>query len=528
VLGHSVGEVAAAHCSGLLSLEDAVKVIYLRSTLQSQVTGGKMLVVSNTVVSETLKYLSAYSGKICLAAFNSPQSCTLSGDADAIESLHDKLKTLFDSKNVFLHILDVPAAYHSHMMDPILSNLETSIGTLQGNEMETQLFSTVTGKVCSQMDFLTGTYWARNIREPVAFEEAVKSAAKERKNIVFVEIGPRRALQRNIIETLGNDTIVLTSVQPEKDHESLATLVSKLFELGVQINWDQFYTGYETVPAPFPRYQFDCVKKEIYPAEIPRHNKLLSSFQHPCIAKAINDKEFSCTLDSEEMSFVSGHKNKGIAIIPGSLYVELGLASFMANLKRRMPLTSVQLEIKFHTPFLVEKNSPEMRVLLEPKEMGILFKIQSPLSVYATGYVTQNGEAEVNYISLDCIFERCKSLVKSEELYNKLSQVGFEYGSVFKRLGDIHYGDEYMEAISLVKVPEELCSQLYDYHIHPVVLDYLMQMTVIFPTSGFKSRPGFPSAIGSLTILGPLEKEMALYLRKTSTGADYVEHVMLQ
>lgn len=120
ILGHSVGEVAAAHCSGLLSLEDAVKVIYFRSTLQRKVTGGKMLVISNMAVSEVSSLLPPYSGKICLAAYNSPQSCTLSGEADAIERFHKELSTSANSQNLFLRVLDVPAAYHSHMMDPIL------------------------------------------------------------------------------------------------------------------------------------------------------------------------------------------------------------------------------------------------------------------------------------------------------------------------------------------------------------------------------------------------------------------------
>ncbi|CAB1441418.1 unnamed protein product, partial [Pleuronectes platessa] len=95
VLGHSVGEVAAAHCSGLLSLEDAVKVLYHRSSLQSKVTGGKMLVVSNVAAEKVLEILEVFSGRICVAALNSPRSCTLSGDSDAIDILHERLKTLF-------------------------------------------------------------------------------------------------------------------------------------------------------------------------------------------------------------------------------------------------------------------------------------------------------------------------------------------------------------------------------------------------------------------------------------------------
>ncbi|XP_036376026.1 mycocerosic acid synthase-like [Megalops cyprinoides] len=525
ILGHSVGEVAAAHCSGLLSLEDAVKVIYFRSVLQSRVTGGKMLVVSNVEVSEILKLLPAYSGKVCLAAFNSPQSCTLSGDADTVESLHQKLKISFNSKNLFLHILDVPAAYHSHMMDPILTEIEDSIGPLQQNEMEAELFSTVTGKVFSQGDFSTGKYWAQNVREPVAFKQAVKSAAKDKKNVVFVEIGPRRALQRNIMETLGNDVTVFPSVQPDKDRETLLTVVSKLFELGVQVNWDQFYRGCEAPPTPFPRYHFDCVKKELFSDKARRGNELMSSIKHPLLGTTVDDMEFSCSLHSDEASFIYEHKNNGVVIVPGALYVELGFAAFMASVRPRLPLSCLQLEVSFQNPFIVGKNSPEMRVQLEQADNGMRFRVFSPLATYASGCVQLGDDVSVEErnISLDCVFRRCQSVVKTEQVYSVLSQIGFQYSSVFRGLGDVHYGEEFGEAASSVSIPDEILIQLHDYCIHPVALDYFLQMAAIVASSGFKSKPGFPTAIGSMTVLQPLHKEMVIYLRETSVGSDYFE-----
>uniref|UniRef100_A0A0E9WP69 Malonyl-CoA:ACP transacylase (MAT) domain-containing protein n=1 Tax=Anguilla anguilla TaxID=7936 RepID=A0A0E9WP69_ANGAN len=123
--------------------------------------------------------------------------------------------------------------------------------------MEAELFSTVTGEKCSQGDFSSGKYWTRNVCEPVAFEQALRSVAKDKKNVVFVEIGPRKALQRNLMETLGNDITVPPTAQPDKDHETLLTSVSKLFELGVNVNWEHLYKGHEEPPTSFPRYQFD-------------------------------------------------------------------------------------------------------------------------------------------------------------------------------------------------------------------------------------------------------------------------------
>ncbi|KAG9279219.1 reducing polyketide synthase FUB1-like [Astyanax mexicanus] len=523
VLGHSVGEVAAAHCSGLLSLEDAVKVIHHRSFLQSRVTGGKMLVVSNMVVSEVSKLLPSYSGKVCLAACNSPLSCTLSGDADSIDSVLNKLSSLPNSKELFLHALDVPAAYHSHKMDPILSEIKDRIGFLKKNEMATELYSTVTGNMASNSDFSTGEYWAQNVREPVAFEKAVRSVGKDKKNAVFVEIGPRRALQRNIVEILGRETRVFSSVQPEKDHETMLTLVPKLFEAGCNVDWAQFYRGCETKPAAFPKYRFDCVKKPL----IFESMQTGSTGSHPVLAQTSRDStEFACNLTSNSLSYLNQHKNNGIAIIPGAFYAELGLASCIAATKPKVPLNTLQLHVNFQRPFVYSQNPTEMKVTLKTAKNETNFNIHSSSATFASGSVTHRIEGqgiEEPRISLESIYKRCTSVMSSEELYKNLNMGGFQYESVFRNEGTVHYGEHLREAISTASVPEELLAQLHDYCIHPVILDYFMQLLPVTVAGTAMSRPGFPIGIGRLSVLEPLQKDMVIYLRATNIETENLE-----
>ncbi|XP_028826238.1 LOW QUALITY PROTEIN: highly reducing polyketide synthase SAT13-like [Denticeps clupeoides] len=523
VLGHSVGEVAAAHCSGLLTLEDAVKVIHYRSALQSRVTGGKMLVVGNIVVSEVLKLLQAYTGKVCLAAYNSPQSCTLSGDADAIQSFHQKLSSSYKGKNLFLHVLDVAAAYHSHLMDPILLEIEKNIGHLQKNSLEVDLISTVTGKIASQDDFCTGTYWSRNIREPVAFEMALKSAAtQDRKNMIFVEIGPRRALQRNILETLGKDTVVLSSVQPDKDHETMLDIICRLFECGVSIDWTKLYNGCYSLPAALPIYHFDRVKKPIHP------EKALKGFEGFRGFLTQMDKdgtEFTCDLSSDSLSYLHEHKNNNVALIPGAFHVELGLTSVMAHAKPKVPLSSLQLSIHFERPFILNQNTLSLKVTLDPTEPDTAFKIHSNTATFASGHVAHHKVRliEEPSISLDLVLKRCPAVMTSDELYRNLSLGGFQYGSVFRNTGDVYYGPEYREVLSFVTVPEEILPQLHDYCIHPVLLDYVMQLVPVTGAKNFLARPGFPVSVGGLTVFDSLEEEMAIYLKSTNMGTDHIE-----
>ncbi|KAK7881506.1 hypothetical protein WMY93_029915 [Mugilogobius chulae] len=522
ILGHSVGEVAAAHCSGLLSLEDAVKVIYYRSILQNKVTGGKMLVVSNMVVSDLAPLLSQYSGKICLAATNSPQSCTLSGDADAIEELYKELSTSDASQKLFLRVLDVSAAYHSHMMNPILDAIQEKIGSLNANTLKTELFSTVTGKEVEDGDFCSGNYWARNIREPVAFEQAVRSATKGKINTVFLEIGPRRALQRNIMETLGNSVSVLASVLPGKDHETAVSVVSKLFELGIQVDWDTFYKGYETLPLDFPKYQFDTSDRDVIIGAAQEN----APSNHPVLCKKGSESNvFSSNLMSELLFYLKEHRHNDVPIIPGAFYAELGLAAFMTSAKPKVSLKSLQLSVNFHSPFVLLPNAPEMKVQLEQTEKGTSFTVFSQSAMYASGTVVSSKDRliEEQRISLESIRQRCTSVVGYQEFYGYLLAGGFKYGDVFQNKANVHYGEHLKEAFSVVTVPEALRPQLHEYCIHPVILDYLMQLLPVTVEHIFAGRPGFPAKIGSLTVLEPLEDEMVVYLRAIDIGPDHFE-----
>ncbi|KAK2859672.1 hypothetical protein Q5P01_004292 [Channa striata] len=530
VLGHSVGEVAAAHCSGLLSLEDAVKVLYNRSTLQSKVVRGKMLVVSNVAVENVLEVLRAFADEICVAAFNSPQSCTLSGHEEAIDIVHEKLNVLFADKNVFLHVLDVPAAYHSHMMDPILDDIERSIDILDAKNTDCKLFSTVTGGKYSDGDFSTGRYWAKNIREPVLFEKALRAATvgeQPLRNVVFVEIGPRRALQRNIHEILGKDAIVLPSVQPRTDCETILSTVAKLFELGINVNWHHVYRGCETLPTALPLYQFDNSKKLLNFEDVRKGDELTAFHpQTPLSHTKQNKNEYTSHVSLETAPYLWEHKNNGISIVPGAFYVDLAYASVMASLGPKKPVSQLQLSVRFEGLFTLSSKCHQFKVILEHAEDVGSFKIQSSVATHASGtyrYTTGEPLLDEPTICLDTVFKRCQLVMTRKEIYSVLSQAGFAYGTVFKQLDNAHFGDEFKEAVTKIQVLGELRNQLPDYFIHPVVLDYFLQMTAVVAVGRLTAKHGFPSAIGSVAISAPLQEKMLLYLRATQEAPDFLE-----
>ncbi|OXB52256.1 hypothetical protein ASZ78_010627, partial [Callipepla squamata] len=526
-VGHSVGEVAAAHFAGYLSLADAVKVIYHRSRLQAKTAQGRMLVVGNIPVQEIAEHLRPYSGRVCIAAFNSPVTCTLSGNPDDVDLVQKDLAQAFSQRNIFLHVLNVPAAYHSPSMDVILGELEQSIEPLEEQKGDVEVISTLTGAAASANDFTRGKFWAQHTREPVAFTRAIETAARDRENVVFVEISPHRVLQRNIKETLGKVTKVLSSLQSDAEYQALFNLVGHLFELGYNPNWQHIYDGYQSVPVTIPRYQFDRKKvvTSLDTNQLVNQRDINSS--HPLIYVLNSDNtEYGCLLSQDTTSYIYEHKNNGVALVPGAFYVELGLACVMSCSRPKAPLSACQMSISFSAPCVLTQSSQVLTIKLSPQKAGTAFEILSSSdAVYASGQVRKvpEGFVEESTISFQEVYHRCTSVISTEEVYEALSRVGFQYGSVFRQLRDVHYCQDLKEAITSIKVNKETLREMYSYCIHPVLLDCFMQMTAVMISSTLQSRAGFPSGIGSLVVLRPLEEEMMIYMRTSKAIGSCLE-----
>ncbi|XP_042673393.1 phthioceranic/hydroxyphthioceranic acid synthase-like [Centrocercus urophasianus] len=520
-VGHSVGEVAAAHFAGYLSLADAVKVIYHRSRLQAKTARGRMLVVGNIPVQEIAEHLHRYSGKVCIAAFNSPVSCTLSGNPDDVDLVQKDLAEAFSHRNIFLHVLNVPAAYHSPSMDVILGELEQSVEPLEVQKGDVEVISTLTGAAASANDFTRGKFWAQHTREPVAFTQAIATAARDRENVVFVEISPHRALQRNIKETLGKVTKVFPSLQSDAEYQALFSLVGNLFELGYNPNWHHFYDGYQSIPVTIPRYQFDRKRAVASLDTRQQANQRDVGSGHPLIYVINSDNtQFGCLLSQDTTSYLYEHKNNGVALVPGAFYVELGLACVMSSSGPKMPLSACQMSVSFSAPCVLTQSSQVLNINLSPQKAATAFEIlSSSNAVYASGQVRKVPEAvvEESTISFQEVYHRCTSVISTEKVYEALSQIGFQYGSVFRQLRDVHYCQELKEAITSIKVNKETLGEMYSYCIHPVLLDCFMQMTAVVISSTQQSRAGFPSGIGSLVVLRPLEEEMMIYMRTSKS-----------
>ncbi|HTS94248.1 MAG TPA: SDR family NAD(P)-dependent oxidoreductase [Stellaceae bacterium] len=197
VLGHSVGEVAAACAAGILDLAAATKVIYLRSKHQEIVRGkGRMAAVA--AGPETVRDLIAGIEALEIAAFNSPLATTIAGPAPSVAAL----KAVCTQRGIAFLDLGLEYPFHTAALESILAPLVADLAGLEPMPSAVSFISTVTGDVLAP-SLVGAEHWARNVRDPVQFARALRCAAELGARI-FVEIGPRQVFRRHIADSLSD------------------------------------------------------------------------------------------------------------------------------------------------------------------------------------------------------------------------------------------------------------------------------------------------------------------------------------
>jgi acyl transferase domain-containing protein len=249
VVGHSVGEVAAAHVSGALSLEDAVRVIFHRGRCMDLASSrGKMLAVGLSML-EARQAIQGYEDRVAVAAVNSPSSATLSGDPESLE----QISKVLEHRGVFCRFLRVNYAFHSPQMEPVKKELLTALDGLDPQPVVLPIISSVTGKPVEGRQLDTH-YWWHNVRETVSFSDSVDWLIA-REHDVFVELSPHPVLAGSISECLrhrGRDGTVLPSLRrKEEERATMLASLGALYTLGRPVDWRTLCAdGSRTVSLP--------------------------------------------------------------------------------------------------------------------------------------------------------------------------------------------------------------------------------------------------------------------------------------
>jgi acyl transferase domain-containing protein/SAM-dependent methyltransferase/acyl carrier protein len=235
VVGHSMGEVAAAYVAGVLSLEDATRVICRRSVLLRRIRGKGAMALVELSLSQARSALAGFEDRLSIAASNGPTTTVLAGEPDALQEVMTRLQ----QRNVFCRGIKVDVASHSPQVEPLLSELRGVLDEVHPRAASLPVYSTVTGGATDGTDW-DAAYWQRNLREPVLFSPVIQQLLAGQHH-VFLELSPHPILLQSIerISRASNqEGLVLPSLRrDEGELEVLLQSLGALHTAGHPIDW---------------------------------------------------------------------------------------------------------------------------------------------------------------------------------------------------------------------------------------------------------------------------------------------------
>ncbi|HUI35250.1 MAG TPA: SDR family NAD(P)-dependent oxidoreductase [Stellaceae bacterium] len=473
MLGHSVGEIAAAYAAGILSLPEACRVIAVRSQAQQRTAGAGRMAALGLPAAAALAAIEGYEERLTIAGINSPNSVTIAGDADAIKALGDELK----DSGTFYRELALDYAFHSRAMDPVRGELLDRLAELKTQRETHRFISTVTGGDLAGNQ-LSAHYWWDNIRKPVQFAPAIATLTEDGFN-TFLEIGPHPILDgylRECLRAIGGVALA-TLRRREPEREALWTALCRCYATGVAIDFDKLYpekTGFVALPA-YPwqreRYWFSDGETDISAPARPKKHPLLGKRQST--AEAI----WKNRLDPAILPWLADHVVQGSTVVPGAAFIEMALAAAAMETGaeaievedfeiRRPVVIAAGGDAAVEASFSVEEG--DFRLLTGEAAGGAPAVVARALSLA----VSPGGQFE----PLAAIRKRLVRKIGGKDLYRHFEAHGLNYGAAFQGVAEAWAGAG--EALGRIEVPESIVGDLGNYYIHPAVLDACLQVTL--------------------------------------------------
>jgi len=256
MIGHSIGEYVAACLSGVISLEEALKLVAIRGKLMQQIPTGAMLSVT-LPEAELIPSLNQYP-TLSLAAVNAPNLCVISGPDKVIETFENQLK----EEKINTQKLHTSHAFHSQMMEPILTQFEQAVKEVELCKPQLPYVSNLTGQWITDRQAMSSEYWKNHLRKTVRFMEGLTPLLEDKAS-VFIELGPGRSLTTFVQNHHAKDDhhIILNLVKhPQKtdsDDSYLLEKIGRLWLSGTNIDWENYYYDKRPQRVPLPTYPFE-------------------------------------------------------------------------------------------------------------------------------------------------------------------------------------------------------------------------------------------------------------------------------
>ncbi|MFR9729800.1 acyltransferase domain-containing protein [Saccharopolyspora sp. MS10] len=261
VVGHSMGEIAAAHVCGALDLRDAMTVACRRSALLRRITGKGALAITELSEAAAAELVAGTGGRVSVAGCNGPESTVLAGDSASL----DELVRVLEQRGVYCKLIRNTVASHSPQVEELRADLLDALAGLRPGRARVPMRSTATSRVLEGPE-ITAEYWMSNLREPVRFADAIAALAAAGHRD-FLEISPHPVLLsaiRNCLEAAGVEGRALGSGRRDGERDAALDALRALHELGYDPDWRAVHATAEAVASgpelsPYQAALYDAV-----------------------------------------------------------------------------------------------------------------------------------------------------------------------------------------------------------------------------------------------------------------------------
>ncbi len=489
MLGHSLGEYAAACTAGVVSLEDALKLVAARGRLMQALPRGGAMAAVYASEDQVEHALSPCRDRVSIAALNGPLNVVISGEESCVSSVLAELARLgIEAKR-----LSVSHASHSPLVEPMLDAFERVAEQVNYSLPDCPIVSSVTGELVDPAQIATAAYWRRHLRASVRFADGVATAARAVQ--CFIELGPTATLLGLARECLpeSSHALIPSCRRSVEDCRQIAEALAMSYAAGVKIDWDSLHRSHPRRRVLLPTYPFERARHWIRSragSPRPLSRSIGGETLHPLfdvhivLAHEPDTHVFEGEVGLERLPFLTDHRVQGRAVFPAAGYAEMALAAKRAAFGR----SPVALEnVEYESPILLDEGKRvRTQVRLEKdREGGFKFAIFSrivqegaakgagaPWIPNASGRIRSieaPAESKMGVDEFERIKARCRQEVDGAEFYRKLAERGNQWGPTFQGLERVWRGDR--EVLARISVPDAVRAEMEHYEWHPAVAD---------------------------------------------------------
>jgi len=505
VLGHSVGEIAAAHTSGALTLKEAANVIHKRSLHQEIARSEGTMAAVMLAPGEARKELADKKfTKLEVAAINSKRSVTISGRRDQIEAF----VRVADDKDIICKLLDIDYPFHSALIDPVRQPLLDGLVDLKPKRAKIPFISTVEGTAIDGKN-LSANYWWNNVRQPVQFADAIEAAIDQGAR-VFVEIGPRAVLHSYIADGLSARDIEGAVVQNfhsrnYEDVDPVRLVFANALAAGAKVDDAKAFATHVPQHIKLPHYAWQNQSYRVAMSREIVATLTSSKSEHPLTGWRLqhDGPVWNTHLDPHILPYLRDHKVNGKIVVPGAVFAEMALSAgsqwFGANGIEVRDMDIVQPMV------LSEDHITEVKLEISPDTGSFEIASRARLAddewqIHAVCRIAEIPRAHEPEL-IPVKHKSDHDEIEREQLYAQASKFGLDYGPAFKQMLGVEKTDDTTLEIWL-KPCEDGLGEDEIYGLHPTVLDACFHgLLKVYPKAATKAF--IPIRFGTYRIYAP-------------------------